>query len=245
MENEVLIIPITDIENENNAILIDKHIDAVSDIISHKTEVNNRRVLIKTQKTESLLQVIDKIRGLGFTIPIVKKTFPVQGMTCASCASSVESILGYQKGILSASVNLSDNSVAVAYLPENNDVHDFQQALKQVGYDLIVADSDAEMEIVEAARNEALENQKKNLIWASVFEIPLFIIGMFFMHSRVASFIMWALATPVLFIWGKQFFVNAWKKIRHGSVNMDTLVALSTGIAYVFSVFNTLFQNLI
>lgn len=243
MENDILVIPVTDIENENNAVLIDKHIDAIPDIISHKTEVNNRRVLIKSEKTEAILQVTDKIRKLGFTVPVIKKTFPVQGMTCASCASSVESILSYQSGVLSAAVNLADNTVTVGYLPENKDVHDFQKALQMVGYDLIVADTDSEMEMVDAARKDALEKQRMNLIWAGVFAVPLFIIGMFFMHAPFASYLMWGLSTPVLFIWGRQFFVNAWKKIKHGSVNMDTLVALSTGIAYLFSVFNTLYPQ--
>ena len=238
-KTDILVIPITDIENENNAILIRKHIDAIPDIISQKIEVNNRRALIKTENKQSIQDLIAKVRSLGFTIPVLKQSFGVTGMTCASCASSVESILSYQTGVLNSAVNLADNSVTIEYLPENQDARDFQTALQAIGYDLII-DSDAAAETIEAARNDAMNRLKNNLIWASAFAIPLFIIGMFFMNMPFANYIMWALATPILFVWGKQFFVNAAKKIRHGSVNMDTLVALSTGIAYLFSVFNTL-----
>ena len=82
--------------------------------------------------------------------------------------------------------------------------------------------------------------QRKTLA-AIVLSIPLVAIAIFFMHIPYADYIMWALATPVVFIFGRQFFIGAWKQARHGSANMDTLVALSTGVAYLFSLFNTLF----
>src|SRR5690606_39411313 len=69
------------------------------------------------------------------------------------------------------------------------------------------------------------------------------LIGMVFMNMPYANYIMWALSTPIVFVFGKQFFVGAWKQLKHKSANMDTLVAMSTGIAYFFSVFNTLFPE--
>ena len=81
---------------------------------------------------------------------------------------------------------------------------------------------------------------KKRTIWAIVLAVPLLLISMIFMSIPYASYIMWALATPIVFWSGRSFFINAWKQIRHGSTTMDTLVSLSTGIAYLFSVFNTL-----
>ncbi len=243
MESNTVIIPITDIENENNALLIDKHIAAIPDILSHKTEVNNERVIITAKNNEVVPVIIKRLEQLGFTVPVIKESFPVSGMTCASCASSVESILGYQPGVLSAPVNLADNSVTITYLPENSDISDFQKALQDVGYALTVVDMEREAAHLEALRLTSLNRTKQNLIWASAFAVPLFVIGMFFMHSKGANYLMWGLSTPILFVWGKQFFVNAWKRIKHRSVNMDSLVALSTGIAYLFSVFNTLFPS--
>ena len=91
---------------------------------------------------------------------------------------------------------------------------------------------------------------KLKTIWALILSLPVMIIGMFFMHPPAgqaevsyANIIMWLFATPVVFWLGKDFYINAWKQAKHRSANMDTLVALSTGIAYLFSVFNMLFPK--
>jgi len=84
---------------------------------------------------------------------------------------------------------------------------------------------------------------KQRTILAIILATPLLLISMFFMNIPFANYIMWALATPVVFYCGRSFFINAFKLIRHGNANMDTLVSLSTGIAYLFSVFNTLFPE--
>lgn len=76
-----------------------------------------------------------------------------------------------------------------------------------------------------------------------ILSIPVVVIGMFFMNMPFANEIMWFLSTPVLFWLGRDFYINAWKQAKHRSANMDTLVALSTGVAYIFSVFNTLFPE--
>ena len=73
-----------------------------------------------------------------------------------------------------------------------------------------------------------------------MFALPIMIIGMFFMDMPYGNYIMWVLATPVLLVWGRSFYTNAWHQLKIKKANMDSLVALSTGIAYIFSVFNTL-----
>ncbi|MBX2974104.1 MAG: copper-translocating P-type ATPase, partial [Flavobacteriales bacterium] len=98
----------------------------------------------------------------------------------------------------------------------------------------------AATEDLEQLQRERMRSLKQRL-WASlILSVPLVIIGMFVMHASWANMTMWALSTPVVLVFGRQFFINAWKQARHGSANMDTLVALSTGVAYLFSVFNTL-----
>ncbi|RYZ28366.1 MAG: heavy metal translocating P-type ATPase, partial [Sphingobacteriales bacterium] len=96
---------------------------------------------------------------------------------------------------------------------------------------------------LEALKQAHASTLKKRTILSVLFSVPLVIIGMFFMDMPYANYIMWALATPVVLIFGRQFFVGAWKQAKHRSANMDTLVAMSTGIAYIFSVFNTLFPE--
>ncbi len=171
-----------------------------------------------------------------------KKIFPVTGMTCASCANSVEKTINGQKGVYNAAVNYANASAVIDFNPEEVNLKTIQKAVNAIGYGLIVEDN------VTPAAIEAIEEKKykkllRNTIWAIVLTTPLMVISMVFMHMPFANYIMWALATPVLFLFGKQFYVTAWKQAKSRSANMDTLVALSTGIAYGFSIFNTLFPH--
>ncbi|MBB6328070.1 Cu2+-exporting ATPase [Algoriphagus iocasae] len=175
-------------------------------------------------------------------IELVKNTFPVTGMTCASCANSVETILSYTDGVKSASVNFASNSVLVEYDPSQIQPEGLNEALTEIGYGLVVTEGNSE-EAGEKAQQEYYEQVKKRTIGAAILTLPIFILGMFFMDWEQGKWISMVLAIPVLFIFGKSFFVNAWKQAKHGKANMDTLVALSTGIAFVFSVLNTLFPE--
>jgi Cu2+-exporting ATPase len=107
---------------------------------------------------------------------------------------------------------------------------------------MIDESEDAKDELA-ALQQQKSDTLKRKTIGSIALSIPIVIIGMFFMNIPYANYIMWALATPVVLIFGQQFFKNAWKQIKHRSANMDTLVALSTGVAYLFSVFNTLFPE--
>jgi len=169
-------------------------------------------------------------------------TFPVTGMTCAACASSVESTIGAQKGVEKAEVNYATQSVKVAFHPEIVQPVSLQQSVQSVGYDLIIDTVNGKEKQAEAQQNHYQE-LKRNITWATVLTIPVTIIGMFFMNIPYANYMMMALTAPVLFIAGKNFFINAWKQARHGRANMDTLVAMSTGIAFLFSVFNTVYPE--
>jgi len=169
-------------------------------------------------------------------------TFPVTGMTCAACASSVESTIGAQKGVEKAEVNYATQSVKVAFHPEMVQPVSLQQSVQSVGYDLIIDTVNGKEKQAEAQQNHYQELKRK-ITWATVLTIPVTIIGMFFMNIPYANYMMMALTAPVLFIAGKNFFINAWKQARHGRANMDTLVAMSTGIAFLFSVFNTVYPE--
>lgn len=165
-------------------------------------------------------------------------SLPVLGMTCAGCAVSVESMIGSQPGVDQSEVNYATQTVKITYHPEQVQPSDFRKALQSIGYDLIL-DSDHGKEKQEEIQQGNYKTLKKRLIAASVLTLPVVIIGMFFMDMPYANYIMLILTTPVLFIFGRGFFINAFRQARHGRANMDTLVALSTGIAYLFSVFNT------
>jgi Cu2+-exporting ATPase len=169
-------------------------------------------------------------------------TFPVTGMTCAACASSVESMIGSQKGVEKVEVNYATQSVKVAFHPDLIQPAGLQQSVQSVGYDLII-DTVGGKEKQAEAQQSHYRQLKKNITWAIILTVPVVLIGMVFMDIPYANYIMMALTAPVLFIAGKNFFINAWKQARHGRANMDTLVAMSTGIAFLFSVFNTFYPE--
>jgi len=173
----------------------------------------------------------------------IKKSFPVTGMSCASCAANVESTLKEEPGVVNAAVNYANSSASVEYIPGVADVRHFKQSVQSSGYDLIVEENEAASEKLEKQKENDYRSLRKKTIFAVIFSVPTVLVAMVFMNIPYADYIMWALATPVVLIFGKQFFINAWKQAKHHSANMDTLVALSTGIAYLFSVFNTLYPQ--
>jgi Cu2+-exporting ATPase len=170
--------------------------------------------------------------------------FPVTGMTCAACAVSVESVVAGQPGVQNAAVNFAAQTLQVAYDPAAVAPEDFQRALQGFGYDLIVEEDPAEAEAMAAElRETSFRALRRRMIWAALLTAPVFVYGMFFMNAPWAGWIMFAFSTPVVLWLGRQFFTNAWKQARHGQANMDTLVAVSTGVAYAFSVFNLVFPH--
>jgi Cu2+-exporting ATPase len=172
----------------------------------------------------------------------IKKTFPVLGMTCAACAVSVESILKSAKGVHDAGVNYA-NQTAWAEYDQTVKPVDLQNLIRSVGYDLIVDSQDPQQE-QQQAQLKQYEQLKKRTIWAALLSLPIVIIGMFFMDKvPYGNWIMMALSAPVVFYLGRSFFINAFKQAKYGKANMDTLVALSTGIAFVFSAFNTIYPE--
>ena len=173
----------------------------------------------------------------------ITQTFPVLGMTCASCASSAESIVKHQEGVVSSSVNFATGNLTVEYLPDMTDATQLQKAVQSAGYDLLLEDESKQQETLETIHAEKFQKLKTKTIWAVLLSLPVVVIGMFFMNMPYANEIMWLFSTPVVIWLGRDFFVNAWKQAKHRSAKMDTLVALSTGIAYIFSVFNMLFAD--
>ncbi|MBL7972196.1 MAG: copper-translocating P-type ATPase [Prolixibacteraceae bacterium] len=171
----------------------------------------------------------------------VKKNFPVTGLSCASCAISVESMLKAQSGVLDASVNYANSSVWVEYMPETASVADFKTAIQSIGYDLLIEDEGHDHQ--EELQQIHYKKLKTNTLWASLLAFPVVVIAMFLMYMPYANWIMLVLSTPVIVWFGRGFFVNAYKQAQHGKANMDTLVALSTGIAYLFSLFSTFFPE--
>jgi P-type Cu2+ transporter len=173
---------------------------------------------------------------------LVKETFPVLEMTCAACAVSVESMLKSVEGVKDAGVNFANQDAWVEYNPSIATPEQMQATIRSIGYDLVIEKENKE-ELKEAAQQKHYETIKHRTIWSSILSLPVLIIGMFFMDMPYGNYIMLVLSAPVIFYFGRSFFINAWKQAKHRKANMDTLVALSTGIAWLFSTFNTFFPG--
>ena len=174
---------------------------------------------------------------------IVQETFPVLGMSCASCSARVEKTLNHQPGVRKAVVNYASAMATVEYDLQNCSPETLQQAVQAAGYDLLIKQDENMPDEVEQAHDKKYRALKFRTTWAIALSVPVMLIGMFFMDMPYANPVMWLLSTPIVFWLGRGFFASAWKQLKHGSANMDTLVSNSTGIAYLFSLFNMLFPE--
>lgn len=240
---EPVYLPLEDVASEHCALIVEKGLAQVKGVEHHRVELNNGRAAITVTDNAVVSEAVNAIKDLGYSVTTVKRVFPVLGMTCASCAGSAESIVKHEPGVVAASVNFGTGNLTVEYLPNMTDASKLQKAVQAVGYDLLVEDESRQQETLETLHAEKFKKLKTKTSWALVLSLPVVIIGMFFMDMPYANPIMWLFSTPVVLWLGRDFFINAWKQAKHRSANMDTLVALSTGIAYLFSVFNMLFAD--
>jgi Cu2+-exporting ATPase len=194
---------------------------------------------IASEKTNSIKIQNEIDKGIASE----KHTYPVLQMSCASCAASIERILKHQEGVVDAAINFAAATVTVEFLPTLVQPVKLQKAVQDGGYDMVIESKKDEIETLEELHQKNFNRLKKRTWGAALLSLPVAVIGMFFMNMPYANEIMWILSTPVLLWFGQVFFINSWKQAKHRTVSMDTLVALSTGVAYLFSMFNTLFPQ--
>ena len=165
-------------------------------------------------------------------------------MGCAACVARVENTLKACKGVSAVNVSLASNSAQVDYDPAVVTPGEMKKAVQDAGYDMLVDGSDDEADSeAEIARQDAFSALRKDTILACVLAALVMLLSMGFEDFPGKGFVLWALATPVVFWCGRRFFKAGFSALRHGSANMDTLVALSVSISYLFSVFNLLFPQ--
>ena len=173
----------------------------------------------------------------------IKNTYPVLGMSCASCAARVDKTLNGLPGVYQATVNYATAVAQVEYNPEVCSDATLQSAVQDAGYDLLVDTGEDAADKAEEIRLTRYRKIKRRTVAALLLSLPIMVISMFFEDISSLKYVLWILATPVVFGLGREFYINAWRQLKHGTFNMDTLVAVSTGIAYTFSVFNLLFPD--
>ncbi|MCC2500929.1 MULTISPECIES: heavy metal translocating P-type ATPase [Bacillus cereus group] len=213
----------------------------------HDANVNfaleKTKIIYDPQKTNPQ-QFKEKVESLGYGIVSDKAEFTVSGMTCAACANRVEKRLNKLEGVNGATVNFALESATVDFNPDEINVNEMKSAITKLGYKLEVKSD--EQDGSTDHRLQEIERQKKKFIISFILSFPL--LWAMVSHFSFTSFIYlpdmlmnpWvqlALATPVQFIIGGQFYVGAYKALRNKSANMDVLVALGTSAAYFYSVY--------
>lgn len=243
MDNAIqFYIPISGITNKHQVLELQQQLEKIKEVQQAMVTLNHQKILITALPSIPLMPLIHLIENLGYQVSIAKETIPVLNMSCASCASSVSNVLNNQLGVLQADVNFATANVQLQYINDITNTSVLKSALENVGFDLLLQKNDEAQEELATLKKQRYKILQLKTFWSIIFAFPLMVIGMFFMDMPYANYIMWILSTPVIWL-GRGFYKNAFLQAKHLNANMDTLVAISTAIAYLFSIFNTLFPS--
>jgi len=198
--------------------------------------------------------VIQKVRDAGYGVASASVDIPVTGMTCANCAAAVERTLNKKvAGVQNVSVNFATEKAHVEYVPGMVTLEDIAAAIEKAGYGAVMPAETMDVEDAElAARNAEIRAQTRKFVIGVLFTLPLFVISMGrdfgllgqWSHAAWVNWFFLALATPVQFYTGWDFYTGGWKSLRNGSANMDVLVAMGSSVAYFYSLFLLLIPSL-
>ena len=217
--------------------------DAVVNFASEKVTITYDPNVAPMPKVTA--DVVSRVKKAGYEIPTATLELPLLGMTCANCATTIERNLKRVDGVIDASVNLANERATVTYTPGEANRETLVAAVRRAGYDVIESESDGELEDAEAiARQSELRHQWQRFIVGTIFTVPLIVLtmardfGLLGMWAHDAAWLNWlflALATPVQFWVGWDYYTGAYKALRNGSANMDVLVVMGTSVAYFYS----------
>ena len=158
-------LPLEGVGSEHCALIVDKGLSTISEITSHKVELNNQRATITTKSTENILaSAVEKIRDLGYGVSTAKVIYPVLQMTCASCAISVESMLNAQDGVVKAVVNYANASVQIEFLPHQISPQELRKTIQSVGYDLVIDEGSKTAASVEEIQQANFKKLRKKTL---------------------------------------------------------------------------------
>lgn len=226
----------------------------VEEALSEVEGISKANVNLATEKaTVELSSLLDigkikfAVEDAGYGVGVEKVTYAVSGMTCATCVGNVEGALRPVPGVISANVNLASEKATVEFVPGITDFSQMKAAVKDAGYDLRVLDTADSIDRDDQARAE----EARSLLIKTVASIGASAVIMGLMFSPLASgsfarwlnFIMLALAAPIQFWAGKQFYSAAWGALKHRTSNMNTLIAVGTSVAFFYSLVATVFYT--
>jgi Cu+-exporting ATPase len=247
MNEKTVNLPVTGMTCVNCAANIErglKKIDGVEDTAVNFA-VEQARVTFDTDKLK-LTDIVAGIQHAGYNVPAARIELPITGMTCVNCAANIERTLNKKvSGVVRAGVNFASERAAVEYLADVTSVEKIVAAIEKAGYGAILPDDSAQGEDAEQqARQAEIKNQTRKLIVGLIFAVPLFALSMLrdfnligmWSHAFWVNWLFLALATPVQFYTGWDYYVGGFKSLRNKSANMDVLIALGSSVAYIYSI---------
>jgi Cu+-exporting ATPase len=247
MASKDVTLPITGMTCANCALSIERNLKKLQGV--EETNVNFASEQASVSFDPELIDIdelIKKVEDVGYGIATAKVELPITGMTCANCALNIERTLNKKvPGVVKASVNFASERAAVQYLPNLTSVEEMIAAIRQAGYDAIPPDETGEDEDIEQrARRAEIADQTRKFIVGLLFTLPLFLWSMGrdfgllggWSHAFWVNWAFWALATPVQFYTGWDYYTGGWKSLKNRSANMDVLVAMGSSVAYFYSV---------
>ncbi len=201
----------------------------------------------------SVEEFIKTIKDLGYGVSISRITVPIKGMTCAACVKRVQDELSSLNGVLSASVNLATEKATVEYVAVQAGMRDFKKAIKSIGYDIVEVEQGEDIvEKEKRERERELKRLKTKLVAGIILTVPLFLLvfwerlglsAIIQIPKQINFLIQLIIQSPVQFWVGRQFYKGAIAAARHRTTNMNTLIAVGTSAAYIYSVIATFFPS--
>jgi Cu+-exporting ATPase len=241
--------PITGMSCASCVAKIEKGLSKMSGIVDAKVNFATEKATVTFDPSRVRLgDFVATIHDLGYEAGMEKVSLPIRGMSCASCVKKVENALNGLEGVVRASVNFATERATVQYIPGAVSMEDFRRAVKEAGYEVLEVEAAEKEDIVDrekAAREAEYGNLKRKFIIGVILVVPLFLFAywemlglsiLFNLSREINFYLQLILQTPIQFWVGWQFYAAAWKTAKHRSTDMNTLIAVGTSAAYLYSV---------
>lgn len=245
-------LPITGMHCVNCANGVEKAVSVLEGVLGARVNLASENLDAEIDpELISLPELVDAVKKAGFQVPLARLRIPVTGMHCVNCAGGVEKALSAVSGVFEAKVNFAGEEAHVAYIAGETGPSELAEAVRQAGFTPVMEEGGGEAleDVEKAAREAEVAEQKKKFLVGAAFTIPLFILSMgrdfnlmgAWSHGAWVNYLLWFLATPVMFYTGLDYFRGGWQSLKNKSANMDVLVSMGTSVAYGYSVFIVLF----
>ena len=247
MENQHQVtLPILGMTCANCVATVEKSLAKTQGVQEAQVNLSSERATVRFDPAKATVaDLVKHIQDAGYDVAIGDASLQLEGLIDPSDALSLEKALNQVEGVIYAQVNPTNGKLTVRYVPTIVSQNELRQAVKKNGYKLVELSTDCAEDPEALARANEIAHQRKLLTIGLLFTVPLFLLSMghdfgllpmFLAHAPWLPWLLFALATPVQFIVGRSFYINAWKSIKNGSANMDLLVSLGTSVAYFYSI---------